>query len=48
MDTCELCGKREDERNIQEQMGHTICNSCDGLYSDEEIKKYFSKRKKIK
>ena len=38
MDTCELCGKREDERNIQEQMGYTICNSCDGLFSDEEIK----------
>ena len=37
MDTCELCGKREDERNIQEQMGYTICNSCDGLYSDEEL-----------
>ena len=38
MDTCQLCGKREDERNIQEQMGYTICNSCNGLYSDEEIK----------
>jgi len=37
MDTCELCGKHEDERNIQEQMGYTICNSCNGLYSDEEL-----------
>ena len=40
MDTCQLCGKREDERNIQEQMGYTICNSCDGLYSDEELEEF--------
>ena len=38
MDTCQLCGKHEDERNTQQQMGYTICNSCDGLFSDEEIK----------
>jgi hypothetical protein len=38
MDTCQLCGKHEDERNTQEQMGYTICLGCDGLYSDEEIK----------
>jgi hypothetical protein len=25
MDTCQLCGKHEDERNTQEQMGYTIC-----------------------
>ena len=37
MDICELCGKHEDERNIQEQMGYTICLGCDGLHSDEEI-----------
>ena len=37
MDTCELCGKHEDERNTQEQMGYTICLGCDGLYSDEEL-----------
>ena len=37
MDTCELCGKREDERNTQQQMGYTICLGCDGLHSDEEI-----------
>jgi hypothetical protein len=37
MDTCQLCGKHEDERNIQEQMGYTICLGCDGLYSDEEL-----------
>jgi hypothetical protein len=34
MDTCQLCGKHEDERNTQEQMGYTICLGCDGLYSD--------------
>jgi ribosome-binding protein aMBF1 (putative translation factor) len=38
MDKCELCGKREDERNTQEQAGFILCNSCDGLYSDEELK----------
>ena len=37
MDTCELCGKHEDERTTQQQMGHTICLGCDGLYSDEEL-----------
>ncbi len=37
MDTCQLCGKHEDERNIQEQMGYAICLGCDGLYSDEEL-----------
>jgi hypothetical protein len=37
MDTCQLCGKHEDERNTQEQMGYTICLGCDGLYSDEEL-----------
>ena len=40
MDTCELCGKHEDERNTQQQMGYTICLGCDGLYSDEEIEEH--------
>jgi ribosome-binding protein aMBF1 (putative translation factor) len=34
---CEICGKNEDERNIQEQSGMNICLSCDGRYSDEEL-----------
>ncbi len=37
MDTCELCGKHEDERNTQQQGGYTLCVGCDGLYSDEEL-----------
>ena len=37
MDICQLCGKHEDERNTQQQMGYTICLGCDGLYSDEEL-----------
>ena len=37
MSNCQLCGKREDERNTQEQMDYTICLSCAGLYSDEEL-----------
>ena len=40
MDTCQLCGKHEDERNTQEQMGYTICLRCDGLYSDEELEEF--------
>ena len=37
MDKCNLCGKLEDERNSQIQCGFILCNSCDGLYSDEEL-----------
>jgi hypothetical protein len=40
MNTCQLCGKHEDERNTQEQMGYTICLRCDGLYSDEELEEF--------
>ena len=35
---CEICGKKEDERNITEQFGIWLCISCDGEYSDEELK----------
>ena len=34
---CELCGKREDERNIQEQVGFYLCLSCDCKHSDNEL-----------
>ncbi len=37
MSNCQLCDRIVDERNAQEQMGYTICHSCDGLYSDEEL-----------
>ena len=37
MDICELCGKREDERNIQEQAGYYLCLSCDCKHSDNEL-----------
>ncbi len=37
MDKCQLCNKREDERNMQEQCGFSICLSCDGKYTDKEI-----------
>ena len=37
MDKCQLCNKLEDERNTQEQCGLSICLSCDGKYTDEEI-----------
>ena len=34
---CELCGKHEDERNIQEQGGYYLCLSCDCKHSDNEL-----------
>jgi hypothetical protein len=37
MSNCQLCDRIVDERNAQEQMGYTICHSCDGKYTDEEI-----------
>lgn len=37
MSRCQICEKREHERNMQEQCGFNICISCDGLYTDEEI-----------
>ena len=35
---CELCGRKEDERAMQEQCGLSLCLSCDGKYTDEELK----------
>ena len=37
MDKCQVCGKQEDERNMQEQCGITLCVACDGLYTDQEL-----------
>ena len=37
MAKCELCEKQEDERNIQEQANFQLCNSCNCIYSDEEL-----------
>ena len=34
---CELCGKHEDERNIQEQVGYYLCLSCSDIHSDSEL-----------
>ena len=34
---CDLCNRYEDERNIQEQGGYTLCSLCDCLYTDEEL-----------
>ena len=46
--SCQLCGKREDERAIQEQCGFNLCRSCYGEYSDEELKDKLSSMTKIK
>ena len=34
---CQLCGKREDERNIQEQVGYYLCLFCSDMHSDKEL-----------
>lgn len=34
---CELCGRKEDERAMQEQCGLSLCLNCDGKYTDEEL-----------
>ena len=36
--TCQVCGRQEDERAMQEQCGIPLCLSCDGKYTDEELK----------
>ena len=43
---CEICGKKEDERNITEQFGIWLCISCDGEYSDEELIKMIKQEEK--
>ena len=35
---CVLCGKFEDERNILEQIDKPLCNSCYGMYDDDELR----------
>ena len=34
---CQLCGRYDDERNIQEQSGYYLCLSCDCMHSDKEL-----------
>jgi len=34
---CQLCGKREDERAIQEQGEFSLCLSCADVYTDDEL-----------
>ena len=45
---CELCGRREEERSIQEQKGHYLCFQCDGKYDDEELEEKIKTERKIK
>ena len=35
--SCQLCGKKENERAIQEQANLNVCVSCEGLYEDKEL-----------
>ena len=37
MSKCELCSKQVDEREIQDQMGFSLCLSCDCKYTDQEL-----------
>jgi hypothetical protein len=34
---CDLCGKKEEERSIQDQNGHYLCFQCNGAYDDQEL-----------
>lgn len=37
MSKCQLCSKEVDEREIQEQIGFSLCLSCDCKYTDQEL-----------
>ncbi len=37
MSKCQLCSKEVDEREIQEQIGFSLCLSCDCKYNDQEL-----------
>mgnify|MGYP001027567392 FL=1 len=37
MSKCELCNKSVNERETQEQVGFSLCLSCDAIYSDKEL-----------
>ena len=43
--SCQLCGKKEDERAIQEQADLNVCVSCEGLYEDEELNQFIKENK---
>jgi len=42
---CDLCGKKEEERSIQDQNGHYLCFQCNGAYDDQELKEEMEKIK---
>jgi len=42
---CDLCGKKEEERSIQDQNGHYLCFQCNGAYDDQELEE---KMKEVK
>ena len=44
---CELCGKFEDERNILEQIDKPLCNSCYGMYDDDELRDELDHQNKL-
>jgi len=35
---CTLCGRWEDARSMGEQLGVSLCRSCDGQYDDNELR----------
>ena len=37
MSKCQLCSKQVDEREIQKQIGFSLCLSCDCKYTDQEL-----------
>tara|TARA_Y100000004_G_C8795842_1_gene361260 strand:- start:183 stop:344 length:162 start_codon:yes stop_codon:yes gene_type:complete len=41
---CQLCGKYEHERDIQDQAGYQLCLACDCAYTDEELKQLMKEK----
>jgi ribosomal protein L37AE/L43A len=44
---CESCGRLEDERAIDEQVGYWLCRSCHGQNSDKELMEIMQLREEI-
>ena len=43
---CDLCGKKEEERSIQDQNGYYLCFQCNGAYDDRELEEIINDKKK--
>jgi hypothetical protein len=37
MDTCDCCGRKVDERSMENVKQWYVCQACAGTYSEEEL-----------